>query len=316
MSSAFGKTHGSIQSRVLRVALAPLVAISALTACAVKAPSLAPSGATPQTMAVPTTDPAVVGEIRKEGGFLFGYLLDGLPALLVRTNVPNSLALVPPPPESGSVEQAADEAGRQAMLALRGTPRFALAKEDANLSFPASTAVFSCAMGVPITAEQTPHLAMLMRRTMTDAGAATYAAKLHYKRTRPFEAAKETSCTPKEEGTLARDGSYPSGHSAIGWAWGLVLSQVAPERSQALLERGLSYGRSRAVCGVHWMSDIAAGQTVGAATVAKLQNNADFLAQVAAAKAEVAALRASGLGPTRNCRAEAAALAFDKPASQ
>lgn len=298
----------------LRSALPLLVIISSLTACTSIAPVDDAGGAAQVITTEPSADPAVVGEITKDGGYLFGYLVNGIPALLTRRQLPNSIALVPPPPVLGSVEHLADDEQRRAMQVLRNTPRFALARQDANLKFPASTQAFSCAMGVPISQEHTPHLAMLMRRTLTDAGLATYAAKYHYKRTRPFIGTQEATCTPEDEGSLARDGSYPSGHAAIGWAWGLVLAQVAPERAQALLERGLSYGRSRAVCGVHWMSDIAAGQTVGAATVAKLQSNAHFVAQLAAARAEVAAVRATGAMPHRDCTAEASALALDPPA--
>ena len=70
---------------------------------------------------------------------------------------------------------------------------------------------------------------------LTDAGLATYGAKDHYKRTRPFVANKAPSCTPAEEAMLAKDGSYPSGHASLGWAWGLVLAGIAPDRADAVL---------------------------------------------------------------------------------
>jgi acid phosphatase (class A) len=61
---------------------------------------------------------------------------------------------------------------------------------------------------------------MLMRRTLADAGLATYKAKDHYKRARPFVESKAAICTPQDEAMLRKDGSYPSGHAALGWAWG------------------------------------------------------------------------------------------------
>lgn len=58
--------------------------------------------------------------------------------------------------------------------------------------------------------------ALALRRSLVDAGLATYGAKDHYQRMRPFVENKEASCTPAEEAKLAKDGSYPSGHSALG----------------------------------------------------------------------------------------------------
>ena len=45
----------------------------------------------------------------------------------------------------------------------------------------------------------------------------------------------------------------------MGWAWALILSELAPDRADAILARGLAYGESRAVCGVHYASDVEAG---------------------------------------------------------
>jgi len=68
---------------------------------------------------------------------------------------------------------------------------------------------FSCALGIPITEKGTPHLYMLLRRTLADAGLSTYTAKNNYQRKRPFMANKEPTCTPDKEAHLMKDGSYP-----------------------------------------------------------------------------------------------------------
>jgi acid phosphatase (class A) len=109
-----------------------------------------------------------------------------------------------------------------------------------------------------------------------------------------------------------RPDSYPSGHASIGWAWALVLAEAAPERADAIFARGLAYGRSRVVCGVHWQSDLEAGRIIGAATVSRLRSNPVYVAQVAEARREIAAARASGVGSPLDCAAEAAALASDR----
>jgi acid phosphatase (class A) len=163
-------------------------------------------------------------------------------------------------------------------------------------------------MDVPISQEQTPHLNMLLRRTLLDAGLSTYAAKDTYNRKRSFVVKGDASCTPAEEPALTKDGSYPSGHAALGWAWALVLSEVAPERTNALLARGLAFGQSRVICGVHWQSDVNTGRVMGSAAVAVLHSDPTFTAQLAAAKAEVADARARNLHANADCKAEAAAL--------
>ena len=247
----------------------------------------------------PPTSPAAVGELRAGSGYLRGYL--------DRAALPDSLALLPPPPTEGSATAAADLATHRATRALRDTPRWAQAATDVNLKWPAAADSLSCALDLPVSAERTPHLDMLLRRTLADAGLATYAAKDRYQRPRPFVTLNESTCAPAEEAALRKDGSYPSGHAALGWAWALVLTELAPERANALLARGHAFGQSRVVCGVHWQSDVDAGRVVGAAAVARLHADATFTAQLALAKAEVASLRAAGAKPVRDCAAEAQA---------
>ncbi len=249
----------------------------------------------------PSTSPEEVGEFRKGSGYLNGYL--------DRKELPNSLALLPPPPLPGSARQAADLQLHQQTRALRNTPRWEQAFKDVNLKFPEAAGVFSCALDLPISQAATPHLNMLLRRSLVDAGFATYKAKDHYNRKRPFAELGETTCAPKEEAHLSKDGSYPSGHAALGWAWGLILAGLAPDKANALLQRGHAFGDSRMVCGVHWQSDLESGRLVGAAAVARLQADTVFQAQAQLAKAEITAARAQGLKSNRdNCAAEAAAL--------
>jgi acid phosphatase (class A) len=238
-----------------------------------------------------------------------------IPGYLTKEEVPDSLALVPPPPAAGTGVLAADEEANRAGRALRGTPRFAQATEDANLTFPRAAGSLACALGAPITERDTPHLYTLLRRVLSDAGYSTGAAKNKYMRKRPFLVNGEPTCTPADEKDLAKQGSYPSGHSAAGWAWALVLAEVAPDRAEALVERGRAFGQSRVVCNVHWQADVNEGRILGAATVARLHGDAAFRADLAAAKKEIAAVRAKSAVPDRDCPAEAAALATALPAA-
>jgi len=243
--------------------------------------------------------PAPIPEVLP--GLLMGYLPKGA--------FPNSLALLPAPPTPDSAAFALDEDVAHQSVALRGTPRWTQAAVDADLSFPNAAGVFSCALNAPITEQHTPYLYQLLRRTLTDAGLSTYAAKDHYKRARPFLVDKEAICTPAEQADLATDGSYPSGHTAVGWAWALILSEIAPEQTDAILARGETFGESRNVCNVHWHSDVVEGRIMGAGVVARLHAEPAFRADLEAAKSELAAVRAQQVKPARDCVAEAAALA-------
>ncbi|MDM0117627.1 phosphatase PAP2 family protein [Variovorax sp. J22R133] len=263
--------------------------------------ALVASACTIAPRVVAPATPNEVGELRAGTGILKGYLA---PAEL-----PDSLVLLPPPPADGSPALAADTAAFQNLTNLQGTARGAMAVSDANLRFPEAATVFSCALGVQISEQATPNLNMLLRRTLTDTALATYKAKDRYVRTRPFVMFKTGTCTPKEEASLARDGSYPSGHSAIGWGWALVLTELAPDRANALLGRGRAFSQSRGICGVHWQSDIEAGRLVGSATVARLHANPVFNAQMAAAREEITKASAVRTPPATACTAEAATIA-------
>lgn len=225
------------------------------------------------------------------------------------TELPSSLALLPPPPAPGSAAQARDDESSRAALALHGSPRWDLATQDAVLAFPAAAQTFTCALGVPVSETETPALYRLLRRTVSDLGRAPYPTKNKYRRTRPFVVNGQPQCTPELDTVLRGDGSYPSGHAAIGWGWGLVLAQVAPDRGDALVARGRVFSDSRRICNVHWLSDVEEGRVVADAVVARLNANPDFQADVAAARAEVARLRAAGAKPARDCAKEAAQIA-------
>ena len=247
--------------------------------------------------------PAAVPELRP--GLLVGYL--------PTKSLPNSLTLLPPYPATGSASFALDEEISRRSVALRDTPRWTLAVSDANLMFPHAVGTFSCALNAPITEEDMPHLYILLRRTMTDVGLSTYTAKDHYSRNRPFVLNKEPICTPDEKTELEKDGSYPSGHTAIGWAWALILSEISPDQIDAILARGRAFGENRNVCNHHWHSDVVWGRFMGAATVARLHADPTFLTDLDAAKAELAAVRAKSLKPTRDCNAEVSAMALQPP---
>ena len=234
------------------------------------------------------------------------------PGFLPRDQLPDSLALLPPPPARGSAAFARDEAARREARALRSTARWMLASSDADLAFPHAPTAFSCATGVRISKEATPKTYALLGKSFIDIGLSTYRAKDHYQRTRPFVMHPAGTCYPKDEAALRKDGSYPSGHSAIGWGWALILAEIIPTRANAILQRGRDFGQSRIVCGVHWLSDVDAGRVIASATVARLHADEAFRRDLDVARVELAAARSADRTEGATCAAESAALVSNR----
>ena len=213
---------------------------------------------------------------------------------------------LPPPPAPGSAAGARDYEGSKRALALRDTPRWELAKTDADIFTEAGTRQLSCAAGVEIGPQTTPKTHRLMQRLLGDFAISTRLVKEHYKRPRPFMVNGEEMCTPDSEAALRFDGSYPSGHSALGYGWGLVLAQALPERAAQLVKRGRAFGDSRRVCNVHWLSDVEEGRVAATVVFARLQSDDEFRSDLAAVRKELLATKA----PPQGCDEEAAALAL------
>lgn len=204
---------------------------------------------------------------------------------------------------------ARDEDVSRSALAMHGTARWELATKDAVLAFPQLAETFSCALGAQISDEKTPRLMTLLRKTMVDAGRSTGEAKRKYQRARPFMVNNKPMCTPDRDGPLRADGSYPSGHSAVGWGLALVLSEASPDQANAILARGRAFGQSRIVCNVHWQSDVLEGQMVASAVVARLHAEAAFRSDMDAARAELLALRSQPAQASgQSCDVEAQTL--------
>lgn len=199
---------------------------------------------------------------------------------------PDSLTIVPPPPEIDSPRGKADRAIFEATRSMEGSPRWIQAAADAELFGTVAHKSFACVIGKAITPEATPVLSTMLDRLVLDAGGSTNAAKNKYRRTRPMIGNEAHLCVKRED-WMVTNGSYPSGHAAAGWAWGLVLAELAPDKASQVLVRAHDFGDSRWICGVHFQSDVEAGRTMASATVARLHADPAFLADMAKAKAEL-----------------------------
>ena len=230
-----------------------------------------------------------------------GYFIAG--------SAPKAEDFLAQPPAADSPRGQSDMAVYRATRALKDTPRWKIAQGDADLETPNAPKLFDCALGVSLDIERQPVLMRLLARASDDSDTVGRGPKNKYLRKRPFLVEDGPTCIEKED-WLIKQGSYPSGHSANGWTWGLILSEMAPSRADAVLLRGQQIGESRVICGVHYPSDIDAGRLVGASAVAALHSNAGFMADYPAAKRELQAAMANGpRPPPAQCQAEAEVLA-------
>ena len=210
-------------------------------------------------------------------------------------DVASSLQLLPPPPAPGSTLFQNDEARYKWGKAQRNTPRGDQAYTDSNLDGEGVAYALSEAFGIKISKETTPEIYKLVAKMREDAGdLATREAKNHYMRIRPYFYYKEQTCNPEQQAGLSTNGSYPSGHTAIGWAEALVLAEINVDRQNEILKRGYEMGESRVICGYHFQSDVDAARIVASAVVARLHANKMFMKQLNKAKAEFARLVKAG----------------------
>ncbi len=91
----------------------------------------------------------------------------------------------------------------------------------------------------------------------------------------------------KPVGKFDNEGSYPSGHATFGWLAEIVLSDMIPEKRDAIMRRAREYGLNRVIGGVHFPSDIEAGRILAVACAVEMRHSAAFLADFAEARAEV-----------------------------
>lgn len=218
----------------------------------------------------------------------------------------DATSFLPMPPTAGSEREAADIAVYRRTRGLEGLSRWAQAAADTEVETPdAPFKAFECALGVRVKPADAPTLTYLLGAVLPDVEIVQHKIKSTV-RPRPYVREPAPLCV--SGGGLSRSSSYPSGHSAIGFAWGLILAELAPDRREAILRRGVGYGESRVVCGFHYPSDVDAGRVMGAALVAGLHADPVFTSDLDKARRELDAVRRANPQPPAHCATGPAAL--------
>jgi acid phosphatase (class A) len=216
-------------------------------------------------------------------------------------------AFLPPYPAKGSAAEAYDIAAWRESLKGVDTPRWKQAVADDPVGLKDGLTQFQCAVGVTLNKDNAPTLMALLGKAQLDTHWAVEKAKGHFKRPRPFaDDPKAPTCLaiPAEMRSKVST-AYPGGHSTLGMTWGLILAELAPDRSQQVMDRVRDYSHSRLVCGIHFPSDLEAGHMLGAGLVARLHAEPEFRADMEKARAEVAAARKAAAAPPAACGAAA-----------
>jgi acid phosphatase (class A) len=189
-----------------------------------------------------------------------------------------TLYLAPPPAEDSP--QTKTELAEILEFQKSRTPEMvAAAQADSD----ESGFSFADVMGSGFTVAKLPLTAALLKKVHDAEGTLTDPAKDYYHRPRPYVLDSQVAPCVKKSKSF----SYPSGHATGGTAVAVILANMVPEKKDAILARGLAYAENRVVGGVHYRSDIVAGQRAGVLLATGLLNDGDFRKDYEKARSEL-----------------------------
>lgn len=194
-----------------------------------------------------------------------------------------------------AADSAATRAELDQLLELqrtRSAAEVAAARDDRQKD----VARFYPALGFePAAKPDLPALRNLLDDVESDIGPYIRDAKSKFHRDRPYVI--EPKLKPCID-HVRDDASYPSGHATYGYVMAMVLTELVPERHLVLEHRADEFAHQRAVCGVHFPSDLAAGRTGAKLLVDLLEKTPEFRADANAATNELrAALKLAPRAP-------------------
>ena len=174
----------------------------------------------------------------------------------LRLDTTRLVSITGQPPPTGSVEASND---RAVLLWLQNT-RTPEMESNSWLTLERDPIFFSRALGIDMV-KLTPKLNSGLRSFMAPMDEVLGTIKKATNRPRPYQQYTDLRpCLPREDSA-----SFPSGHSTWYRAASELLADLLPVRRQRLLQVGFHAGASRVMCGVHFPSDVQAGQRLGAA---------------------------------------------------
>ena len=213
-------------------------------------------------------------------------------AYFTQGEMPDMMKFLPGPPDSTSVAFMNDVARYYWGKEMRNDPeRAAQATRDAVYGLETILTEFEEAFGMKVTKEDTPEIYKVLLEGTATCDSICTRPKREYMRRRPFMVFNEPTLYPEDEPSLRKNGSFPSGHTLLGWSSALLMMEIIPDRATEILARGYRYGENRLVVGAHWQSDTDAARLAASAAYARLHTSERFLEQMKKAREEFKALR-------------------------
>ena len=204
-----------------------------------------------------------------------------------KTELPDVRVWLPAPPDVTSPLFVDDYNQWLWGKSMRPTARGKQASWESLYGIKRMETVFSEALGFEVSREKTPAIWQFMYRAGDTGHVSVSLTKQKYQRRRPFDRMNEHVWGEfDDEEDLRPNGSYPSGHTGLGWGTALALAEMAPELQDTILRRGFEYGQSRVIVGAHWQSDVNAAYLAAAAAIARMHTSPEYLADLAAARME------------------------------
>ena len=190
-------------------------------------------------------------------------------------------ALLPEPPADASPAHMAEIEGMLKLQEAR-TPA-----EEARCQSEEEVTVmnFADVLGPWFNAKNLPMTEVFMREVYDEAKDVSGEAKKIWKRTRPPLYDQRIHPCVK----LEKSFSYPSGHATRGVVWAVLLAEIFPGEREALMAKGREIGTDRTLAGMHYPSDVQAGQTLGAEVAKRMLANPQFREDFERIKQEVLA---------------------------
>lgn len=213
-------------------------------------------------------------------------------AYFTQGEMPDMMVFLPGPPDSTSAAFLNDVARYYWGKEMRKDPeRAAQATRDAVYGLETILTEFEEAFGMKITKEETPEIYKVLLEGTATCDSICTRPKREYMRRRPFMVFNEQTLTPEDEEALRKNGSFPSGHTLLGWSSALLLMEINPDRATEIMARGYRYGENRLVVGAHWQSDTDAARLAASVAYARLHTSERFLEQMKKAREEFQALK-------------------------
>lgn len=218
-------------------------------------------------------------------------------AYFTTDEMPDMMVFLPGPPDSTSVAFMNDVARYYWGKEMRNDPeRAAQATRDAVYGLETILTEFEEAFGMKISKEDTPEIYKVLLEGTATCDSICTKAKREYMRRRPFMVFNEPTLYPEDEPALRKNGSFPSGHTLLGWSSALLMMEINPDRATEILTRGYRYGENRLVVGAHWQSDTDAARLAASAAYARLHTSERFLEQMKKAREEYQRLKGETVG--------------------